>query len=371
MRLTAWPAYHKESPLTIPDVYDGSLAFLPAVYILITKAWPKLTWTVCQSTIHLDLSFGVTVEESTALPKEKTVGPGHKSGFVAVIGKPNVGKSTLINDYVGAKIAIVSDKPQTTRRVIRGILTRSDAQVIFVDTPGIHKPAHKLGRVMVESATRVLGEVDVVVFIVDGSRMPTKDDLQIGQLLNDKCHVPVLLALNKMDLLKPIDIQAVTEAFWAIVKHEDWMRISATRKDNLDKLLDLILVRLPEGPELFPPDQVTDQPLQVIASELVREQVLQETRQEIPHSIAVAIDEWEDRRPDLTHISATIYVERDSQKAIVIGARGAMLKKIGQAARAEIEDWVGHQVYLELWVKVWSRWREQEESLHELGYGPQ
>ncbi len=301
--------------------------------------------------------------------EENTVPAGHKSGFVAVIGKPNVGKSTLINDYVGAKIAIVSDKPQTTRRVIRGILTRPDVQVVFVDTPGIFKPAHKLGRVMVESATRVLSEVDLVVFLVDGSRMPAKEDIQIGHLLDDKCRVPVLLALNKMDLLKPRDIQAVTEAFWAIVKHADWMRISATRKDNLDKLLNQILERLPDGPELFPPDQITDQPLQVLASELIREKVLQETRQEVPHSIAVAIDEWEDRRPDLTHIAATIYVERDSQKAIVIGARGAMLKKIGQAARAEIEDWVGHQVFLELWVKVWSKWREQEESLHELGYG--
>ncbi len=293
----------------------------------------------------------------------------HKSGFVAVVGKPNVGKSTIVNDYVGTKIAIVSDKPQTTRRVIRGILTRPDAQVIFVDTPGIHKPIHKLGNLMVESATRVLTEVDVVTFVVDGSRMPTAEDARIGQLLNERCRVPVLLVMNKMDLLKPLDIQRVTEAFWAIVKHDDWMRISATRRDNLDKLLDQILARLPEGPELFPADQVTDQPLQVLASELIREQVLRETRQEVPHSIAVAIDEWQDRRPDLTHIAATIYVERDSQKGILIGAHGAMLKKIGQVARAEIEQWVGHQVFLELWVKVWEKWRERDESLRELGYG--
>jgi GTP-binding protein Era len=172
-----------------------------------------------------------------------------------------------------------------------------------------------------------------------------------------------------MDLLKPADIQAVTEAYWAIVKHDDWMRTSATRRENLDKLLDMILARLPEGPELFPPDAVTDQPLQVLASELIREQVLRETRQEVPHSIAVAIDQWQDRRPDLTHIAATIYVERDSQKGIIIGAHGGMLKKIGQAARAEIEQWVGHQVFLELWVKVWEKWREREESLRELGYG--
>lgn len=295
----------------------------------------------------------------------------HKSGFVAVVGKPNVGKSTLVNDYVGEKIAIVSNKPQTTRRVIRGILTRPDAQIIFVDTPGIHKPSHKLGSLMVESATRVLNEVDVVVFVVDGSHRPTEEDKHIGDLLNQRCRVPVLLAMNKMDLLKPVDIQPVTEAYWAIVKHDDWMRISATRKDNLDKLLDMILARLPEGPELFSPDQVTDQPLQVLAAELIREQVLVNTRQEVPHSIAVAIDEWQDRRPDLTHISATVYVERESQKAIIIGAKGAMLKRIGQVARTEIEGWVGHQVYLELWVKVWDRWRENESSLRELGYGPE
>jgi len=293
----------------------------------------------------------------------------HKSGFVAVVGKPNVGKSTLVNAYIGAKIAIVSSKPQTTRRVIRGILTRADAQVIFVDTPGIHKPLHKLGSVMVEQATRAVDEVDIVVFLTDGSRRPTEEDRRIGRMLDERCRAPVLLALNKMDLLRPADVQAVTEAHWALARHADWMRISATRGDNLDKLLDQILARLPEGPELYPADQITDQNLQAIAAESIREQVLQRTRQEIPHSVAVAIEQWEDRRADLTHISATIYVERDSQKAIVIGAGGAMLKEIGQNARAEIEPWVGHQVYLELWVKVWEKWRERENSLRELGLG--
>ncbi len=293
----------------------------------------------------------------------------HKSGFVAVVGKPNVGKSTLVNAYVGAKIAIVSDKPQTTRRVIRGILTRPDAQVIFVDTPGIHKPLHKLGSVMVAAATHAVNEVDVVVFLVDGSRMPNEEDARIGRLLDERCRVPVRLALNKMDLLKPQNVQAVTEAYWALAKHADWMRLSATRGENLDKLLDQILARLPEGPELYPADQVTDQNLQAIAAELIREQVLARTRQEVPHAVAVAIEQWEDRRADLTHISATIYVERDSQKAILIGAGGAMLKEIGQHARAEIEPWVGHQVYLELWIKVWDKWRERENSLRELGLG--
>lgn len=295
------------------------------------------------------------------------VGRAHQSGFVAVLGKPNVGKSTLVNALVGAKVAIVSPKPQTTRRVIRGILTRPDAQIVFVDTPGIHKPQHKLGRTMVASALNVIDEVDVVVLLTDGSRRPDGDDARIGKQLNERCRAPVLLALNKMDLLEPENAQPVTEAHWALVKFADWMRVSATRKTNLAKLLEQILARLPEGPELYPADQITDQNLQAIAAELIREQALLQTRQEIPHAIAVAIEAWEERRADLTRITATIYVERDSQKGIIIGAGGAMLKKIGQKARAEIESWIGHQVYLELWVKVWEKWRERERSLRDLG----
>jgi len=295
------------------------------------------------------------------------VAPLHKAGFVAVIGKPNVGKSTLVNVFVGAPVSIVTPKPQTTRRVIRGILTRPDAQIVFVDTPGIHTPHHKLGKVMVEAASSVLGDVDVVVFMVDGSRMPDDEDKRIGRLLKEKCRAPILLVMNKMDKLKPADVQAVTEAHWALVQYDDWMRISATRLQNTDKLLEQILARLPEGPELYPNDIVTDQTIQAIAAELIREQVLLATRQEIPHAVAVAIDEWEERRADLTHIAATIYVERESQKGIIIGAGGAMLKKIGQGAREQIENWIGHQVFLELWVKVLPKWREREDRLRQLG----
>ena len=305
--------------------------------------------------------------------KSKQQNPSHKSGFVALVGKSNVGKSTLVNAYVGAPVTIVSPKPQTTRRVIHGILTRPEAQIVFVDTPGIHALGARhsvslLNRVMVDAATHAINAVDLVMLLVDGSRPPTEEDQRIGQLLNDRCRAPVLLAMNKMDLLKPEDIKGVTEAFWKIVMHVDWMRVSATRGDNTDKLLDQILMRLPRGPELYPSDQVTDQNLQILASELIREQVLLRTREEIPHSVAVAIEEWQEPRENLTRITSTIYVERESQKGIIIGAGGAMLKEIGQTARTKIEAWVGHQVYLELWVKVWERWREQETSLRELGY---
>lgn len=311
---------------------------------------------------------------ATKANQEKTAPlPAHRSGFVAIIGKPNVGKSTLVNAFVGAKVAAVSPKPQTTRRVIHGILTRPDAQIVFVDTPGMHDLDAKtraplLNRVMVDAATHAIEDVDIVVFVVDGARLPTEEDKRIADLLNTRTHAPVLLAMNKMDMLKPIDIKDVTEAFWKIVKHADWMRLSATRGDNREKLLEQILARLPEGPELYPADQVTNQNLQILASEIIREQVLLKTREEVPHAVTVAIENWEDSRPDLTHIGATIYVERESHKGILIGARGGMLKEIGQNARKEIEAWVGHQIFLELWVKVWEHWRERESSLRELGY---
>ncbi|MGE5140652.1 MAG: GTPase Era, partial [Rudaea sp.] len=221
--------------------------------------------------------------------------PEHRAGFVSVVGKPNVGKSTLINLYVGHKVAITSDKPQTTRRNLRGILTRPDAQVIFVDTPGIHRPVHSLGKYMVRSAVETLDQVDVVVFLVDGSRMPSSEDEEIAEILKQRVEAPILLAMNKMDLLKREHVKEVTEAYWSLVEYTDWMRISATRGENTDKLLEMILQRLPPGPPLFPEDEITDQPMQSLASELIREQILLNTRQEIPHATAVSIDEWQDR----------------------------------------------------------------------------
>jgi len=304
--------------------------------------------------------------------------PDHRSGFVAVIGKPNVGKSTLINAWLGEKIAIVSPKPQTTRNRLRGILTRPDAQIVFVDTPGIHQPRHKLGEFMVETATKSIPDADVVLFLVDVSEMPTAEDEQIAQLIEEQGQAPVVLVLNKADLLPPEKVQRYSDAYFKLVKldawveceayRNQWMMISATRGDNRDKLLDMVVARLPEGPRYYPPDQLTDQTMRFIVAELVREQVLRFVHQEVPHAVAVVVEEWKQRREDLTYIGATVFVEKDSQKGIIIGEGGRMLKRIGRAAREEIERLVGNRVYLELWVKVRAKWRRDEQELRRLGY---
>jgi GTP-binding protein Era len=294
--------------------------------------------------------------------------PDHRSGFVAVIGKPNVGKSTLINAWLGEKIAIVSPKPQTTRHRLRGILMRPDAQIIFVDTPGIHQPRHKLGEFMVETATKSIPDADVVLFMVDVSEMPTAEDEQIAQLIEKHGQSPAILVLNKTDLLPPQKVKSHSNAYFELVKHDEWMMISATRGDNRDELLDMVVARLPQGPRYYPADQLTDQNMRFIAAELIREQVLRFARQEVPHAVAVAVEEWKERRGNLTYILANIFVEKDSQKGILIGAGGEMLKRIGQAARKEIEPMVGNRVYLDLWVKVRKKWRKDEDELRRLGY---
>jgi GTP-binding protein Era len=294
--------------------------------------------------------------------------PDHRSGFVAVIGKPNVGKSTLINAWLGQKIAIVSPKPQTTRNRLRGILTRPDAQIVFVDTPGIHQPRHKLGEFMVETAAKSIPDADVVLFMVDVSEMPTAEDQQIAQLLEEHGQAPVVLVLNKADLLSPEKVQPHGDAYFELVQCDEWMMISATRGDNRDKLLDMVVAGLPEGPRYFPPDQLTDQNMRFIAAELIREQVLRFVHQEVPHSVAVIVEEWKQRREDLTYIGATVFVEKDSQKGIIIGQGGKMLKRIGRAAREEIVRLVGNRVYLGLWVKVRKKWRKDEDELRRLGY---
>ncbi len=297
------------------------------------------------------------------------VPPDHRSGFVAVIGRPNVGKSTLINYLVGQKISIVSPKPQTTRNRILGILTRPDAQVIFVDTPGLHRPRHKLGRAMVSAATAAIPDADIVLFVVDVSVLPTDEDRMIAELIRQHTQAPVILALNKMDLLAAEQVQRHTEAYWALVPdHQDWMMTIATTGANLDKLLTRIIESLPQGPRYYPSDQVTDQTEREIAAELIREQVLRLTHQEVPHSIAVLVEEFKERENGVVYIAAYIFVERDSQKGIIIGKQGRMLRQIGAAARQEIERMVGGRVYLDLWVKVRKKWRQDERELRQLGF---
>lgn len=300
------------------------------------------------------------------LPEE--LPEGHRSGFVAVLGKPNVGKSTLINAFVGQKIAIISHKPQTTRRRLRGILTLPQAQIIFIDTPGIHFPKHKLGEYMVETATRALKDIDLALFMVDISQPPTKEDEEIARLLQEYRPAPVILVLNKIDLLPPEKVIPHTAAYLSLVEHEEWMMISATRGDNRDKLLELIIAHLPFGPLYYPPEQVTDQDLRFMAAELIREQALEFLHQEVPHSVAVVVEEFQERQEDLTYILATIYVEKTSQKGIILGQEGKMLKRIGSAARREIEALLDKRVYLELWVKVSKKWRQDEGALYRLGY---
>ncbi|MFN8500083.1 MAG: GTPase Era [Anaerolineae bacterium] len=299
---------------------------------------------------------------------------GFRSGFVAVIGRPNVGKSSLVNAYVGQKVAIVSPKPQTTRRRVMGVHTDANAQIVFVDTPGIHKPLHRLGEFMVDAAVAAIPDADVIVFVVDVSERLRDEDQDIARLLTEKSSAPIILALNKADRVHPKYLKENYAAYTALVPNAPEMLVSALRGDNLGDLLGMVEDALPEGPPFFPPDQVTDQSEAVMAAELIREAALHLTEEEVPHSLAVVIDEWEDRqredqdRPGLTVISAVIYVERDSQKAIVIGRRGAMLKEIGARSRKEIEALLGRRVFLEIFVKVREHWRSNPTQLRRLGY---
>ena len=322
------------------------------------------------------MSTGPMIEQDLAeLLMPEDLPPDHRSGFVAVVGKPNAGKSTLMNAYLGQKIAIVSPKPQTTRNRLLGILTMerergdiADAQIIFVDTPGIHQPLHKLGAYMVETAVRAIPDADVVLFLVDVSRLPGDEDLQIAEILRQQCRTPVILVLNKGDLLPPEAATEHVEAYQALGEFDDWFLISALQGDKLDELLGETIKQLPLGPRYYPEEQVTDQQLRFMAAELVREQVIRHLRQEIPYSVAVIVQEFKERSENMTYISANIFVERDTQKAIILGRQGDMIKRIGQDARREIEKLLGTRVYLELWVKVRQKWRRNEQDLRRLGY---
>jgi GTP-binding protein Era len=304
------------------------------------------------------------MDESLLIPETP---PEHRSGFVALVGRPSVGKSTLLNALVGQKVAIVSNKPQTTRNRILGILTRPEAQLVFVDTPGIHRPQHKLGEWMVTSAQRAMFDADMVLFVVDASARPSAEDQVVAELLSRK-PVPVVLVMNKMDHLSADRVKMHVEAYQSLGRFADWIMTSATRGDNLPELISMTIAHLPLGPRYFPEGQVTDVTERFVAGELIREQVLRLLREEVPYSIAVVVDEFGERRPGLTDIEATIYVEKDSQKGIVIGRAGQMLKDIGSAARTEIQQMLGTQVFLKLWVKVQPKWRSDEASLRHVGY---
>ncbi len=292
--------------------------------------------------------------------------PDHRSGFVAVVGEPNVGKSTLMNYYLGQKVAIVSPRPQTTRQQLLGVLTRPEAQVIFVDTPGIHRPHTKLGEFMVETARRAILDADVVLWLVDISTPPSRQEQVIAGWLADVSQP--IIALNKMDLVPDEELPVRAEAYRELLPRAESIPISAVRGDGCERLLQAIIDKLPLGPRYFPEEQVTDQQERFIAAEMIREQVLNHLYEEVPHAVAVMVEEFKARQKGALYISATVYVERDTQKGILIGKGGQMLKTIGAAARQEIEKAFDARVYLELWVKVRKNWRKDEKELRRLGY---
>lgn len=291
---------------------------------------------------------------------------GFRSGFAAVIGRPNAGKSTLLNHLLGQKVLIMSDKPQTTRNKIQCILTEERGQIIFLDTPGIHKPKHKLGEYMVGAARNSLRDVDVLVYVVDASEKYGSGEEYIIQLIKE-AGTPCILALNKIDLLTREQLIALVGQYAALADFRAVVPISARTGDNTDELLQVIFDHLEEGPLYYPEDEVTDQPERFIMAELIREKVLALTRDEVPHSIAVVVEEVEEKQT-LVKVRALIIVERDSQKGIIIGGGGRLLKEIGRLAREDMEKFLGSKVFLELWVKVKKDWRNRPQSLRELGY---
>lgn len=292
---------------------------------------------------------------------------GFRSGFVGIIGRPNVGKSTLMNQLVGQKIAIVSPVAQTTRNRLRGMVTTDSAQIIFVDTPGIHKPHHQLGKVLVQNAKTAIQSVDAVLFVVDGSVVSGGGDRYIFDLLSTTT-TPVILGLNKLDR-QPPDFEEIDESYRQLLPSDKWplVKFSALTGEGVEGLQELLIENLENGPYYYPPDLVTDQPERFIMGELIREQILLLTREEIPHSVAISIDAVEEE-PKITRMLATIHVERPSQKGIVIGKGGSMLKNIGTAARQQIQKLIAGKVYLELFVKVEPKWRQSRMRLAELGY---
>ncbi len=291
----------------------------------------------------------------------------YKSGFVSIVGRPNVGKSTLINRIIGEKITITSDKAQTTRNRIQGIHTTDTEQIVFIDTPGIHKPKHQLGQFMVDTALSTLNEVDIVLFMINVSeKMGPGDKFIMDRLRN--IQTPVFLVMNQIDKIHPDELLPIIEAYRAEMDFTEIVPVSAANGNNVERLLEVITGYLEEGPQFYPSDQVSDHPEYFIVSELVREKILELTREEIPHSVAVVTESMERAGDDLIDVSVVINVERKSQKGIIIGKGGKMLKEIGTRARKDIQRLLGSKVYLELYVRVEDDWRDTPQDLSRFGY---
>lgn len=289
-----------------------------------------------------------------------------RSGYVSIVGQPNVGKSTLLNALLGEKVSIVTPKSQTTRNRITGIKTLPDAQIIFIDTPGIHRPKHRLGEAMVKTAVGTLEDVDLVLFMVEPHR-PDKDDRGIIDLLRN-LKSPVVLLINKVDTIRKQELLPVINRFSELSSFTDIIPVSALKRDGIELLVKTICDHLPPGPKYFPDDLYTDQAERFMVSEIIREKIMSVTEEELPHAVAVEVVKWTEREDGLISISGNIYVEREGQKAIIIGKKGSMLKAIGSAARIDIEKLLDARVFLELWVKVRKKWRDDDRLLRELGY---
>lgn len=291
---------------------------------------------------------------------------GFRSGFISIIGRPNMGKSTLINALIGEKMVITSNKPQTTRNRIQCVLTRDEAQMVFIDTPGIHKPQDKMGEYLVKTAYKSLADVDVILFLVDANSSPGKgDEFIFNQIKGVKTSI--IVVLNKIDQISTDQLAARSKEY-AQKFGFPVIPISALQKSNLNTLIEMIIENLPEGPLYYPKDMITDQIEQFIIAELIREKIFLLTREEIPHAVAVKVEEMVERKPGKMYIRAVIFVERNSQKGIIIGKTGKLLKKIGHLARKDIERLLAISTYLDLWVKVKDDWREREAELKRLGY---
>lgn len=293
---------------------------------------------------------------------------GFKSGFVSIIGRPNVGKSTFMNKVLGQKVAIMSDKPQTTRNKVQGVYTKDESQIVFIDTPGIHKPKHQLGEHMMKVARNTLRETEVILFIINAAEEIGRGDEYIIDMLKHT-KTPIILVLNKIDLVHPDELLKQIDVYKEKLDFSDIVPISALQGNNIDRLLSVIESHLPEGPMYYPKDRITDHPEFFIVSELIREKALHKLSQELPHAIGVEVMKMKGQDDGgKVRVEATIYVERDSQKGMVIGKGGKMLKEIGQEARRDIENLLGSKVYLELWVKVQKDWRNKPQFIRSLGY---